>query len=81
MLCSFLHIYTLVQSYEQPWAAIVVSQPQETFLTSVDSYNEQGLLLSTEPCGVHECGASCSSARCKRNMQVQQASMSCRAST
>ncbi len=34
-------------------------------------YNPAGLLVETEPCGVHECSTACTAQRCKQNMRVR----------
>ncbi|GLI66471.1 hypothetical protein VaNZ11_010314, partial [Volvox africanus] len=37
---------------------------------SEEQYNSAGCLLITDPCGVHECGPACTSAKCNRNKRV-----------
>ncbi|GLC36686.1 hypothetical protein PLESTM_000489500 [Pleodorina starrii] len=35
-----------------------------------EQYNSAGCLLVTDPCGVHECGVTCTSAKCRLNKQL-----------
>ncbi|GFR44584.1 hypothetical protein Agub_g5861 [Astrephomene gubernaculifera] len=37
-----------------------------------EQYNSAGCLMVTDPCGVHECGETCTSAACRRNKQLSQ---------
>lgn len=53
------------------WAADSPALLEERFLCQEHNYSDEGCLLSTEPCGIHECGGPlCTSAACVRNMQV-----------
>ncbi|GAX86036.1 hypothetical protein CEUSTIGMA_g13451.t1 [Chlamydomonas eustigma] len=60
-------------AHEYEWAASVTAQSPMNLMTPLESYNEEGLLLLTESCGIHECGGvNCTSSTCMRNMQVTQ---------
>lgn len=50
-----------------------MEQGASAFVAPEDCYNEDGCLLMTDPCGLHECGPSCldgGAAKCLRNMQA-----------
>ena len=56
----------------------MAAQPLGDFITPETNYNEHGMLLSTDPCGIHECPSGnpgCSSAQCQHNMQASEAAL------
>mmetsp|Transcript_6265 Transcript_6265/g.13737 ORF Transcript_6265/g.13737 Transcript_6265/m.13737 type:complete len:611 (+) Transcript_6265:42-1874(+) len=62
----------MMRAKDQAWLLRTQQPEGEDLVTYEESYTEEGLLKSTDPCGLHECGSSCTSARCKRNKQVTQ---------